>query len=65
MDTSDPATCPATHTGPTASGTYTVTCHKPAGHIEAGDRQHEGRHHGMPARWVGEVTQPADHPPGA
>lgn len=44
-------TCQATHDSPTATGDVTVHCAKPAGHVEAGDRQHEGRVGVFPVRW--------------
>jgi hypothetical protein len=44
-------TCIATHTSPTASGPIVVTCVKRAGHVEAGDPQHEGRVGVFPVRW--------------
>lgn len=44
-------TCPATHTSPTAVGDVEVRCRKPAGHVEAGDPQHEGRIGAFHVRW--------------
>ena len=56
-DQQDPFTCPATSTGPTATGPATATCRKPAGHVERGDPRHEGRvgdGKGMPFYWLDE-----------
>lgn len=49
MTTDD--TCAATHTSPTATGDVEVRCGKPAGHVAAGDPQHEGRVGPFPVRW--------------
>lgn len=60
-DQPNPATCPATKTGDTASGPDTIRCEKPAGHVEAGDPRHHGHAwggKGMSAYWV-------DRPVGA
>ena len=47
----DPATCPATQDGNTATGAVDIRCRKPPGH----DGRHEGRvgeGKGMPVYWV-------------
>lgn len=44
-------TCTSTHVSPTASGDVTVHCTKPAGHVEAGDPEHEGKVGAFPVRW--------------
>lgn len=43
--------CSATKTSPTAEGDVEVRCTKPAGHVDAGDEQHEGRVGAFPVRW--------------
>jgi hypothetical protein len=45
-------TCMATHDSPTATGTVTVHCTKPAGHVEDGDPDHEGKTGVFPIRWT-------------
>jgi hypothetical protein len=44
-------TCSATKTSPTATGDVEVPCRKAAGHVGAGDPQHEGRVGVFPVRW--------------
>ena len=44
-------TCPATKTSPTATGDVEVRCTKPAGHVAAGDPQHEAKLGVFPIRW--------------
>jgi hypothetical protein len=51
-------TCEATKLADTASGHIPVRCAKPAGHVEAGDRQHEGRLQIFPVRWTDEAGPP-------
>jgi hypothetical protein len=45
-------TCTSTHLSPTATGDVEVRCQKPAGHVEAGDPQHEGKVSVFPVRWT-------------
>jgi len=45
-------TCDATHVAPTASGNITVRCAKSAGHVDVGDKQHEGKIGTWPVRWA-------------
>jgi hypothetical protein len=45
--------CDATKMSLTATGDVEVRCAKPAGHVEAGDPQHEGRIGVFPVRWRG------------
>jgi hypothetical protein len=49
-------TCASTHVSPTATGDVTVRCRKPAGHVAAGDPQHEGKIGAFPVRWSDERT---------
>ena len=46
-------TCAATKLSPTATGDIEVRCAKPAGHVAAGDPQHEGKVGAFPVRWRG------------
>jgi hypothetical protein len=43
--------CTATKLSPTAEGDVEVRCAKPAGHVERGDPQHEGKVGPFPVRW--------------
>jgi hypothetical protein len=43
--------CTATKMSPTATGDIAVRCTKPAGHVTAGDPQHEGKVGVFPVRW--------------
>jgi len=47
--------CGAPHTSPTATGDLEVTCGKPEGHVERGDRLHEAWHGVFPIRWYDEA----------
>jgi hypothetical protein len=43
--------CSAVKMRPTATGEVQVRCVKPAGHVEAGDLDHEGKTGVFPLRW--------------
>lgn len=45
-------TCSATKITLTATGDVEVRCAKPAGHVTAGDPQHEARLGAFPIRWT-------------
>ncbi|HTJ39987.1 MAG TPA: hypothetical protein VL738_42860 [Dactylosporangium sp.] len=48
--------CSATHVSSTATGEVEVRCQKSAGHVEAGDPQHEGRVGAFHIRWRDEPS---------
>lgn len=54
-DKPDPAACPATKTGRTATGPDEIRCERPAGH---GGRHegHTGAGRGMPVYWTDKTT---------
>lgn len=43
--------CEATKMRPTATGNVEVRCTKPCGHVEAGDRWHQGKTGPFPIKW--------------
>lgn len=59
MTDQQPATCPATQTGATPTGTDTTHCEKPAGHVENGDPRHHGHTNGGRGMSVYWVDQPS------
>jgi hypothetical protein len=52
-------TCEARRLTDTAGGHVPVRCGKPAGHVGAGDRTHEGRLQIFPVRWLDGAPAPA------